>query len=51
MPPQPPASQRRVLLGVVGAMVFAALPFAFKQVRQREEQARARGGCARWPAV
>jgi hypothetical protein len=47
MPPQPPASQRRVLLGVVGAMLFAALPFGFKQVRQREEQARGHARCVR----
>jgi hypothetical protein len=41
MPPgQPPASQLRVFLGVAAAMAFAAAPFAFKEVRKREEQAR-----------
>ena len=29
-----------MLAGVLAAMAFAAAPFAFKQVRQREEQVR-----------
>ena len=40
MPPQPPASRRHVLAGVALAMAIAAVPFAFKTVRQREEQVR-----------
>jgi hypothetical protein len=40
MPPQPPANQLQVLGGVVVGLAFCALPFAFKDVRKTEAQAR-----------
>jgi len=34
---QPAASQARVFAGVVAGLVIAAVPFAFKEVRAREQ--------------